>query len=150
MAQDARARGFSTVWRAVQTTSSDNNPYLPFGSRALGAILYYVRIALSDRGSCADVLLRGAGEPDVHQRASVPKQESYHRHHLDGGLSRPPDAYVNSECQHARMQLLTGLRSWMQDSHQDVGGPGILGAYATATMMLNLYGYFVLLSKKSH
>jgi hypothetical protein len=91
-ARDATARQFSTVRRVVSTTSSDNDSYLFLGSSAPGAIWNNQRFELYDHGSYTDDLLYGAGELDVHKRASVPKQESYHRHYLNGGLSRGPNA----------------------------------------------------------
>lgn len=87
-ARDATARQFSTVGRVVPTTSSDHDSYLSSGSRAYDTICYHHRIDFSDRRSCADVVLCGARELDVHRRTSIPKQKGHHRYYLDGVLSR--------------------------------------------------------------
>lgn len=91
-ARDATTKQFSTVWRVVPTTSSDNDYHLSSGGGALGAIFHSHWIAFSDSRSCADVSLYGARELDVRWRTSVPKQESHHRYYLDSVLSRVPNA----------------------------------------------------------
>jgi hypothetical protein len=128
------------VWRGLSPTSSNNNPYIPIGTRADHTICRDYWIGFSRRWYHAHVILYCARELDVRRLAAFSGQESHHRHCFDNNVFRAPDSKVSNDYPYTSINHLTISTSWLQVLHRDWNGAGLimLGTYGTTTMMINL------------
>lgn len=124
----------------MSSTPSDNDPYIPLGTRANNTICRDYWVGLPSRRYYANVVLRRIRELHVRRHASFSGQESHHRHCVDNIVFRAADPQVSNNYLYTKVHHLTIVTSWLQVLHRDWNGAGLimLGTYGTTTMMINL------------